>query len=296
MDSQHPAAPFLDHWSHDHPEPFVETFGELDDEAWEEVMTRSLTEPVQDGVMFPLFPPEAMQNRIHGHSGAVALREAFEFYRTILRHAEAIGFTFQHGTRLLDFGSGWGRIPRPFLKRVYAQNIYGYEPVPLYCRLARSLNPYVPFINGPDTPQTVFSNRRFDAIISWSVLTHLPKTLATKWFAEFARITEPGAMLVVTTWGDRFLRTLVEQNQKMKAGEEIHWYHKQVIEAADDFEDLARRHGDGEVVFIASSNNANYGDTFMSPEAARSIAPATLELVAYDDTSVGQDVLVFRCR
>lgn len=296
MDSQQIINPFLAHWSHDHPEPFVENFGSLDDLAWEELMTRTLTDPVQDGVMFPLFPPEDFQNRIHGHAGTVALHEAFEFYRTILRHSEANGFTFQPSTRLLDFGSGWGRIPRPFMNRVYAQNICGYEPTPLYCRLARSLNPYVPFINGIDTPPSLFGDRQFDAIISWSVLTHLPRALASKWLGEFSRITAPGAVIVVTAWGERFRQTLVEQHKKMKAGEEIHWYHKQVIEAAGDFEDLARRHKDGEVVFIASSNNPNYGDTFMSAQAARSIAPKTLELVVYDDTSVGQDVLVFRRR
>ena len=226
----------------------------------------------------------------------MALREAFQFYLTILSHAQANGFTFQTSTRLLDFGSGWGRIPRPFLNRVYAQNICGYEPTPLYCRLARFLNPYIPFIEGPDTPPTMFGDRQFDAIVSWSVLTHLPKSLASKWLREFSRIATPGAIIVVTAWGERFRQTLVDQYAKMKAGEEIHWYHKEVIEAAGDLGDLARRHKNGEVVFIASSNNPNYGDTLMSAEAAQSIAPTTLELLAYDDTSVGQDVLVFRRR
>lgn len=281
-------------WNQYAPDPFVETYAGLDDAAWEAKIVSSIDEPHQDGIAFPRFPPVALQERVHGHSDVSAVREAFEFYRLVKAFSSKMQIEIGRNTTILDFGSGWGRIVRPFMARTELKNLYGLEPNPLFVQVARALNPYVAFVAGGYEPPTVFGDRKFDIVVAWSVFTHLPIQLARQWLEEFARIVKPGGLVFVTAWGERFIAQLVEQKKRMRAGLEIHWFQKQVIESAGDLDQLWARHRSGEVVFVPSAQDPNYGDVFMSGNGARSIAGPKLVLVAHDDRAIAQDLLVYR--
>ena len=54
-------------------------FGDLDDEAWFEVLVRSINEPIISGVILPGFPKPDVQATIGGSSGRITLQEAFNF-------------------------------------------------------------------------------------------------------------------------------------------------------------------------------------------------------------------------
>lgn len=281
-------------WNHYAPDPFVEKYAGLDDAAWEARIVSSIEDPHQDGIAFPRFPPVALQERVHGHADASAVREAFEFYRLVKAFSSKLQVEIGRDTTILDFGSGWGRILRTFMARTELKNLYGLEPNPLFVQVARALNPYVAFVGGGYEPPTVFGDRKFDVVVAWSVFTHLPTPLARQWLEEFARIVKPGGLVFVTAWGERFIDQLVEQKKRMRAGLEIHWFQKQVIESAGDLDQLRARHRAGEVVFVPSAQDPNYGDVFMSGKGARSIAGPKLVLVAHDDHAIAQDLLVYR--
>ncbi|MGD9738410.1 MAG: class I SAM-dependent methyltransferase [Parvibaculaceae bacterium] len=287
-------ATFLDTWSQMSPEPFLERYGAVEEEVWEDRLRASITQPVQDGLTFPLMPPVAVQERINGHAGETAMNEAMRFYRVTLAYCQRLEFDVTRNRTLLDFGTGWGRTIRPFMNRIELRNLHAYDAMPMFCQMARLLNPYITVTSGPDVPPTIYDYRQFDMVVAYSVLTHLPPNLARSWFEEFARILKPGGLLIITTWGARFLETLVKEEQRMKAGQEIHWFHKQVIEAAGKLDDIALAHKGGQIVFIPSSVNPNYGDTLMSPKAARGLSVNGLELAAYDDSALPQDLFVFR--
>jgi len=276
--------------------PFFDRYGQLDIDAWEAKVVESIRRPEQDGLAFPKFPPQTLQERIHGHSGQHAIHEVFEFYRQILAHSENAGLPLTRDRRLLDFGSGWGRTLRPFMNRLDLQNIYGYEPHPWFCQVARTLNPYVCFVFGKQTPPTIFADRTFDLIISWSVFTHLPAGITRDWLGEAARLLKPGGMLFITVWGLRFIEDLIRDRATLAAGKDIHWYHKVVIEASGDLDRVRQRYLQNEHVFIASSNDPNYGEAFLSPKGAQAMIPRELELVASDQDTLAQDLLVLRRR
>ena len=276
------------------PTPFLDRYSRIDDDAWEQKLLRSLTEPEQDALAFPRFPAAALQERIHGNSGETALKETFGFYRTIRSYSRKLGADITYDMKLLDFGSGWGRGIRPFLARVDQKNLFAYEPNSLFCQVARILNPYVNFICGDYRPPSVFADDKFDLVVAWSVFTHLPIELGHAWLAELARVTRPGGLVFITAWGGRFIDTLIAEEEKLKAGQSVHWYYQSVMERAGDLHAMKARHQAGHSSHIGSGVTGNYGDTIVSTDIREALAVDILEPVAHDDAMLAQDLLVFR--
>ncbi|MYZ47321.1 class I SAM-dependent methyltransferase [Propylenella binzhouense] len=275
--------------------PFMERFGSVPEPAWEEALLAAISKPVSDGLAFPLMPPAPMQERIHGHSNEHSMREAFAFRHTVMAAAHALGNPVHEDMRLLDFGSGWGRILRPYLRDLKLENIYGFEPNPWFCHIARSLNPYVTFVNGPPSPPSPFRNGFFDLTVSWSVFSHLPRETAAAWLQDFARTTRPGGLIFITTWGARFLELLEGDAARLAEGGDIHWYHRMVIEAIGDLTAMRARLEAGEFVFVASHpGNPLYGEAFMPEKAARALCTDDLELVLVNQRTLPQDLFVYR--
>ena len=72
-------------------------------------------------------------------------------------------------------------------------------------------------------------------------------------------------------------------------------FNERLIEAIGDMAAARQRYNAGQHVFIASSPNPDYGEAFISPTVARNAARG-LELLATDETTLPQDVYVFRRR
>lgn len=273
---------------------FREKFGHLTDLEWSRLLVRSIDEPVIEDVQFPAFPDEELQNHMHGGSGTGALVEASDFFRFVKEN------TYQTpanaaGKRLLDFGSGWGRIVRPFMRDFEFSNLYGFEPDFLFCALARTLNPYVTFFSGTFVPTGNLPEQFFHLVASWSVFSHLSQTAAVLWLKELARVVVPGGSCVVTTWGDRFLKRLQADAVQQSAGQEIHWYSSVCLAAAGSIEERLADYDRGEFVWFTSGQSAAYGEAFVSETAlVRLISqyrlPFALSLA--DKTTLAQDAFL----
>lgn len=261
------------------PNPFAKYRGQRD--AWLDVLARSIDEPVIDDLAFPRFPPAALQERVHGHSGRHSLVEAFAFFDAIQRHTGE----FNPDGRLLDFGSGWGRIVRPFMPHFSLKKIVGLEPNAEFCRMARALNPYVCFIESNAAPPVVLAAKSFDYVVSWSVFSHLPEDLARAWFAEIARICRPGATIAVTTWGPRFLHRLAN-------AEESHWYVADVRSRAGDIEAVSAAYEAGEFIWIRARDD--YGETLIPDAAMARLLPPTLQIAAVDHETLPQSMFILK--
>ncbi|MEO7273261.1 MAG: hypothetical protein ABIX28_25055, partial [Vicinamibacterales bacterium] len=102
-----------------------ERFSGCSGEEWLEILIRSIDEPVIDGVPMPRFPEAVLQVNTVGHAGAQPLREAAQYFALVDRYARQLGRPLGQDTRLLDFGCGWGRILRFFLRDCRAAHLQG---------------------------------------------------------------------------------------------------------------------------------------------------------------------------
>lgn len=277
---------------------FEATFGNCDEEEWLNVLIKSIDEGRIQGVEFPSFPPPELQSQIHGHFGQHSLVESAQFYNFVARnclHRPASGS--KEKGYLLDFGSGWGRIVRMFMREFPLRNIIGYEPSNRFCSIARTCNPFISFLSGGYLPDGVLPEKKFTLVTGWSVFSHLSRDSAEAWLEEFQRITAPGAYVAITTWGRRFLERLKLEKAESDKGNEIHWYSRVCLDACSDIDDCIRAYEEGEFVWFTSGKSTLYGEAFMSKQALVGIlgkmAP-DLSLRLYDNHSLPQDIFILQ--
>ena len=121
-------------------------FHNLSDQDWLEVLIRSIMKPTIDGVHMPSFPPDEVQRVTHSVTNEAALRDAYMFFQEVKKYAQYCERAIEHTRTLLDFGCGWGRATRLFMKDLSADKIFGVDPSESRVLIARNCNPYLTFI------------------------------------------------------------------------------------------------------------------------------------------------------
>ena len=176
----------------------------LDDVAWLDRHKRSIAEPVQDGRAWPGFPEESLQRAFVGSAYEHALEEAGNFHRYTVA-ALAAQRRRCRAVRYLDFGCGWGRIGRFFLREFERGDMAGVDVDPAMVALCMQLGvPGVHELAEHDRPLP-FADAGFRLVTAYSVFTHLPEALFRRWMDELLRLTAPGGLIVFTVEPPRFL-------------------------------------------------------------------------------------------
>ncbi len=253
-------------------------------EAWFERLRRSVTQPVQEGLRFPDFPSADIQRQFVGSAYEDALNEAAGFYQFAREGMARPGYRRSAGGGYLDFGAGWGRIGRFFLRDFPADQMAGVDIDPdmiAFCQGASLPGRFQTIANGQPLP---FADGQFRLITAYSVFTHLPPHLFRAWLSELMRVLRPGGLLVFTVEPPRFLDFLesadpASDNAWLAA---LSAYKARIPGLC---EDLAR---DG-VAYLPSGGGAYrdadvYGDTTVTPDFLRREAAARGgDLVAFID-------------
>jgi len=278
------------------PRLFVEKFGKLSDSEWSAALLQSAKGNEVGGIALPRFPDQETQRRIHGATNPeTSIREAMEFYSFVRQFA--VTQVTSNRAKLLDYGSGWGRISRPFLKDVPYDRIFSYEPNLGFCVLQRILNPYITVIHGSFLPDGILPAGQFSLIVGWSIFSHLSEEYAVAWFKEFERILQPGGACVLTTWGRRFLNRLLRDQEALARGKEVDWYSQICIKAMGGDVGMAiHSYENGDFVWFGSTATG-YGEAFVSKASLSRILDRHkigLTLEAFDDERLSQDCFVLK--
>lgn len=270
--------------------------GALDDQAWLDVLIRSVNQPVWNGIPLPRFPAESLQTGIVGSSNETALREGFNFYRTVKRLCAEQGQPLSSNTRLLDFGTGWGRYARLFMKDIGPDNVTGVDVDPQMVEICRENFPYSDFLQVPPFPPTTLADGSFDLIIAYSVFSHLSAAAADAWIREFARILAPGGLIAVTTQKRSFLDFCEELR---RTGNITHPWHNNLAKSFLDVEACKQAYDRGELLFSPTGGgearpSTFYGEALVPPKHVERVWSQYLEPVSFIDDELPQALIVMR--
>jgi len=149
--------------------------------------------------ILPAMPSETIQHTFTGKSGIDTLQQAYNMYILVKSIAKNRDHPINMGSNILDFGCGWGRIIRFFLKDVDAHGLVGVDVNPDVIGLARSLRLRARFNVIQPLPPTSFQSESFDIIYLYSVFSHLSMDACNAWIIEFQRLLRPGGIIIATT-------------------------------------------------------------------------------------------------
>jgi len=157
------------------------------------------------GFGLPDIPTDEIQWRFAGRSGRENLQQAFDFYKFVL------GKLPQGGTGkydLLDFGAGWGRILRLFLREFKPERLVLVDCLSDAVEQARSLNYPFKIIHSRVDPPLPLEKGSIGAAYAFSVFSHLSESACYNWLRHFADLLVPGGKLIISTRGEAHINYL----------------------------------------------------------------------------------------
>ena len=184
----------------------IKAFAGASDAVWLDALISSIGSRSVSGATLPGFPPEEVQRQFVGSAGTHALQEGFNFFKVVKAYAENCGAPLTSSTRVLDFGCGWGRMLRCFLRDVSAAHLHGVDVDARMVKLCRSLFGRLGrFDVVPARPPAATLAGPYDLIYAYSVFSHLNEEHHLAWVGELARVLRPGGLLLATTQGRAFI-------------------------------------------------------------------------------------------
>ncbi len=164
----------------------------------------------------PLNPPQWIQEKFVGSSYETAYREAERFVSRAFEHWPADELS---SFKVLDFGSGWGRILRLLLLRLRPEQVWSSDVDLSMTVLVQSTLPGVNATTNAPMPPSMFRSGMFDGVTAFSVFSHLSEDAHRAWAAEFARVLKPGGKVFMTVLEDDFLHTVEAAQAAVRSGE-----------------------------------------------------------------------------
>lgn len=238
----------------------------LSDPEWFELVIKSIEHRTVDGVELPRMPSDEMQRNTVGSSGEHALREGFNFYCGIKQYAANLGLVLNRDSSILDFGCGWGRIIRFFLKDVAAENLYGIDVDPQLLDICLQTVGHGNYSKVNPLPPSGFPDNSFDIVYAFSVFSHLAEPVHIKWVEEFSKILKPGGILVATTQARSFIELCRSLRGKIH---DFAWYNALAGSFVDTDAALAD-YDSGKFLYSATGGGevrdaSFYGEAVISP-------------------------------
>ncbi|MBI5189464.1 MAG: class I SAM-dependent methyltransferase [Nitrospirae bacterium] len=155
--------------------------------------------------LLPAMPDEKTQLKFNAKTGNDSLGEAFSAYRLFKELCRKRSLELRDCRNVLDFGCGWGRFARVFLKDVEPSALYGVDVLKDIVELSRSSVRGVSFEAINPLPPCHFPGDKFDLVYLFSVFSHLSEGATMRWVAEFHRMLRPGGVLIATTRSRSFI-------------------------------------------------------------------------------------------
>jgi ubiquinone/menaquinone biosynthesis C-methylase UbiE len=195
----------------DHP---ADIFRDVDDDFWFWANTAGRDASPVLAEMLPGLPDPKVQTRWTGKAGFDTLKEGFAIYRTMRDlHNGHFGNLRQHGP-VLDFGCGFGRVIRYFMKDVPAGELIGTDVNDELINFCVASNPWCRFTLNDASPSLAIADNEVGYLYAYSVFSHFSEPMHEAWLAEFKRVLRPGGVLALTVRP----RSFIEHCGRLRSG------------------------------------------------------------------------------
>lgn len=240
-----------------------------------------------NGVPLPGFPDAKTQEMTTGQSGYQTLCEANYFYEDCIeKFSETKNFSSNERT-LLDFGTGWGRILRFFIRDFQPNRLYGVDVYPELLEICRSTFEFGTFIKSEALPPLSLEDQSIDFITGYSVFSHLSEEASLAWIKEFSRIMKPGGIMALTTRGRWFLDYCESMKEK-----DVEGFPKALSNMFEDFDEARDKYDSGEFVHSnahgvtggGALDASFYGESFIPEKYAKRVYSDYFEVMDYEFT------------
>jgi len=192
----------------------MDWFSGVNDDTWLWMHTsRRLKRRPEIANLLPGLPAPSLQENYTGSSAFATLQEGFHAYQLFKKYYETYIGPLANSRGILDFGCGWGRIIRFFLRDVAPEKLTGADHSEEAIRTCRETNKWCKFTLIEPQPPTPLEPQSFDLIYLYSVFSHLPEDMHWALLKEFHRLLSPGGMLIATTRR----RDFIEECRAMRA-------------------------------------------------------------------------------
>ena len=252
-------------------------------------------------VPMPRFPPPELQAGFVGSSNQSAIYEAWNFYLLMTQTRRTLGTPLRPWSNVLDFGCGWGRFARMFLRDVPGSRIWCADAWDLALNCCRETGVPGRLVQLRQMPPSPLPSRRFDTAFAYSVFSHLSPTAHDAWRQEFARVVKPGGLVFVTTEGRWFIDYC--QHLRECPDEVTSYWHELLATSFEDVEDAHARYDRGEMVYAPNGGGPSllpeyYGDAVVPAGYFQSEWGGDFDVIDFiaDQSRFPQAVAVMRRR
>ncbi len=250
-------------------------------------------DPALNDPELPRLPDAQIQKNFVGSEGRRALEDGFRFYQIIKEQCRAFGHPLSHETRILDFGCGWGRISRFFLKDVPTQNLLGVDVDPEIIEICKQTITAGQFETVPAHPPTSLADGSFDVIYAYSVFSHLSESVHLQWVQEFARLLATGGLVFATTQK----RSFIEYCNSLTDDQITSDWHRSLSKSFRPMEVALASYDKGEFVYSPTGGGgvrdaSFYGEAAVSERYVDFHWPSCFTKRVFDQESLPQSLIV----
>jgi SAM-dependent methyltransferase len=175
-----------------------ELFGDISDDFWLWINTEGYRRSPALREILPDLPEDEVQRHWTFFTGDDTLAEGFGVYCVVRalyeRHIGPIG----DARSVLDFGCGYGRVIRFFLRDCDHRSLTGTDNNGSLIDFCRESNRWCEFVQNDDEPPLPFEDGRFDYVFAFSVFSHFSEAMHMQWLKEFKRVVRPGGAVAIS--------------------------------------------------------------------------------------------------
>lgn len=139
--------------------------------------------------------------RVQNNDICMATLTGYQAFKIIEKTLSEYHIVNRPGVAILDWGSGYGRVSRHFIKYWPQSEIWGADVDADNITWAQKNLSKGHFVTLPLLPPSSIPDQKFDVIFGISVMTHLTADAQAAWITELARCLNPNGLALITFAG-----------------------------------------------------------------------------------------------